>query len=109
MALLNRLDIDTMRAPEEGVCSLIGEECCTVIPMHTGEGGNLTVAIRALEDLHREHVQSSYKPEKEKDEADWLSWLFSGSWKAILIRMGTVLIIFLFILAVLTCCVIPLI
>ncbi|MGL4646524.1 MAG: hypothetical protein ACRCVL_05355, partial [Cetobacterium sp.] len=56
MALQNRLAIDTMRAPDDGVCSLIGDECCSVIPMHTGEGGNLTVALKALEDLRMEHV-----------------------------------------------------
>lgn len=56
MALQNRLAIDVMRAPDEGLCSLIGEECCTVIPMHTGAGGNITAAIKAVEDLRKEHV-----------------------------------------------------
>lgn len=102
MALQNRLAIDAMRAADEGVCSLIGQECCIVIPMHTGEGGNLTIDIKALEDLRKEYVQNSYDPDSEKEEADWLSWVFSGSWKAILISMGTVLVILLFILTLMT-------
>lgn len=61
MTLQNQLAIDSMRAPD----CLIGEECCMVISMHTGEGSNLIFAIKALENLHNEHVWNSHKPDPE--------------------------------------------
>lgn len=42
MALQNRLALETLIAADQGVCNYFGEECCTVIPMHTGKDGNLT-------------------------------------------------------------------
>ena len=52
-ALQNRFIIETLLAEDQGVCELIGEECCAVIPMHTGEGGNLTKALMNLKELRQ--------------------------------------------------------
>ncbi|KAL7383562.1 hypothetical protein ABVT39_013537 [Epinephelus coioides] len=35
MAVQNRLVIETTLAPDQGVCDVIGEECCTAIPMNS--------------------------------------------------------------------------
>lgn len=42
MAVQNRVTLEALLAPEQGVCTKVGEECCMVIPMHTGKEGNLT-------------------------------------------------------------------
>lgn len=62
---------------------LIGPECCRVTPMHTDSGGNLTKAISMLKEFRDEHVRHT---QGESESLDWWNWLFSTSWKAILIR-----------------------
>ena len=39
--LQNRLAIDTILAEDQGVCDILGNECGTMIAMHTGPIGNL--------------------------------------------------------------------
>ncbi|KAK3539899.1 hypothetical protein QTP70_016443, partial [Hemibagrus guttatus] len=36
---------DTMRGPDQGVCQMIGSECCAVIPLHTGPLGPLITLL----------------------------------------------------------------
>ncbi len=56
MTLQNKLAIDTLLTENQGVCSHIGDECCTVILMHTGEGGNLTRILKQVKSLRDDHV-----------------------------------------------------
>lgn len=51
--------LDTMMVERQGICDLIGDTCCTVIPVHTGEDGNQTVALENVRQLRNEHVASS--------------------------------------------------
>lgn len=59
MALQNRFALDTMMAEAQGVCDLTGDECCTVVPMHTDIGENLTIALQNMKKLRDEHVENS--------------------------------------------------
>ncbi|KAK3570011.1 hypothetical protein QTP86_009154 [Hemibagrus guttatus] len=36
---------DTMRGPDQGVCQVIGSECCAVIPLNTGPLGPLSTLL----------------------------------------------------------------
>lgn len=68
-------------AEDQGVCDLVGEECCTVIPMHTDVGGNLTIALEKQRWLRNEHVENSIW-NIGKDA--WWEWLKNVTWKQIL-------------------------
>lgn len=46
MALQIRLIIYRLLAEDQEVCTYIGEQCCTVFPMHTNKEGNLTKIYR---------------------------------------------------------------
>lgn len=59
MTVQNRLVIEKMLAQYQGVCDVVGEECCMAIPMHTGEDGNLTRALENIRMLKDQHVQHS--------------------------------------------------
>lgn len=103
MALQNRFVLDSLLAEDQGVCVRIGPDCCTVIPMHTGPGGNLTKVIKQLKDLRDEHVTNT-----AGGNAPWFDWLSSAAWKALLVRVGLILVLVLGLFMLLSCCVIPL-
>ena len=103
MAMQNRFILDSLLAEEQGVCMRIGAECCTVIPMHTGKGGNLTKVIKRLHNLRDEHVANT-----AGGSPPWGDWFLSGAWKAVLVRIGLILALVLASFMVLTCCVFPL-
>lgn len=99
MALQNRFAIDAMLAPDEGACVLFGEECCLYIPMNMAAGWNFTIAMKKLRDFRNEHVEMM-----QGGEWGWLTWLFSGSWRSILARIGMVLGTILAIMVLVVCC-----
>lgn len=49
----NRLLIETMLADKQGVCDLIGDNRCTIIPMHTGEEGDSGTGTGKYEENER--------------------------------------------------------
>lgn len=59
MSLQNRFVIESRMAGDHGVCDVIGEECCTLIPMHTGSNGSLTGVLKDMKRLRDEHVNNS--------------------------------------------------
>lgn len=77
-----------------------------IIPMYTGSNRNLTRALDSLKNLRDEHVRNTVG---HSNSGSWWDWLFSSSWKATLLRLGTVFLQTIVILMVLTCCVVPLI
>ncbi|KAL7392923.1 hypothetical protein ABVT39_003966 [Epinephelus coioides] len=106
MTVQNRLVIETLLAHDQGVCDIIGEHCCTVIPMHTGEGGNLTKALEGMHTLRDQHVQHSNWNTRIPSMWDWLSAL---SPEKILKMMGMLLGIVVLALLTIACCVLPLV
>ncbi|XP_078028292.1 uncharacterized protein LOC144464626 [Epinephelus lanceolatus] len=106
MTLQNRFIIETMLAQDQGVCDVVGEHCCTVIPMHTGEDGNLTKALNSIRTLRDQHVQHSNWNTKISSIWDWLSKL---SPVKILHIMGMLLGFVVLALLVLACCILPLV
>lgn len=106
MAAQNRFALDQMRAPEEGVCTMIGPECCAAIPLHTGARGALTKVLARLKALQREHVANSGTRDLFSLPG-WMGWFFSGSWLASLSQLGLALgVLFVFVLLIF-CCIIP--
>lgn len=59
MAAQNRFVLDQMRASEEGVCIMIGPECCAAIPLHTSAEGALSKVLIRLQALQEEQVANS--------------------------------------------------
>ncbi|KAI5085400.1 hypothetical protein C0J45_22988, partial [Silurus meridionalis] len=104
MAVQNRFAIDKMLGPDQGVCHLIGEDCCTVIPLHTGSAGPLHTLLERMAKARDEMVSNNAK---ESALTSWLSWFFSSNWLAGLIRIGTTLAIILAAVAFFVCCGIP--
>ncbi|KAI5089799.1 hypothetical protein C0J45_19934 [Silurus meridionalis] len=88
MAVQNRFAIDKMLGPDQGVCHLIGEDCCAVISLHTGSAGPLHALLDRMVKARDEMVSNNAK---ESALSSWLSWLFSSSWLAGLVRIGTTL------------------
>lgn len=106
MTVQNRLVIETMLAEDQGVCDVIGEHCCTVIPMHTGEDGNLTRALQNIRTLRDQHVQNSNWNTKISSIWSWLSTLSPGK---ILYTVGMLLGFVVLALLVIACCILPLV
>ncbi|XP_029691387.1 uncharacterized protein isoform X1 [Takifugu rubripes] len=59
MALQNRFVIESRMAGDQGICDEIGEDCCTLIPMHTGANGSLTGLLNEMRKMRDEHVRNS--------------------------------------------------
>ncbi|KAF4070230.1 hypothetical protein AMELA_G00291430, partial [Ameiurus melas] len=106
MAAQNRFTLDQMRAPDDGVCTMIGPECCAAIPLHTGARGALNKVLDRLQALQKEHVANTGAGDLFTLPG-WMGWFFSGSWMASLSRLGLALgVLFIFVL-LLFCCIIP--
>lgn len=106
MTLQNRLLIETMLAEEQGVCDRFGDDCCTAIPMHTGEAGNITKVLENLKRIRNDHVKHSNW--NSSSYSVW-EWFQSLSLLQLLKSIGIAIGIILLILMLLTCCVFPLI
>lgn len=59
MAARNRFAIDQMRAPDEGVCTMVGAERCAITLLHTGTRGALTKVLTRLKQLQEEHIHNT--------------------------------------------------
>ncbi|KAI5086710.1 hypothetical protein C0J45_1012, partial [Silurus meridionalis] len=51
MAVQNRFILNSIMAPHDGVCKLIGDECYTIIPLHTGDQGTLNYVLDQMTKL----------------------------------------------------------
>ncbi|KAK2829214.1 hypothetical protein Q7C36_017204 [Tachysurus vachellii] len=92
-----------MRGPEQGVCDMIGTECCTIIPLHTGPMGPLSVLLTRMKAARDQMVRNSGAPDPA-----WYKWLLSGDWMAGLMRIGMTILVVLLVVAFIACCGIPL-
>lgn len=110
MTMQNRFVIDTTLAQDQNVCSYAGDdECCSVIPLHTGENGNLTKLLEVMKRIRKEHVENSnWKTKPAFLEKVW-NWLDKLSWKKVLQIIGVALGALVLIAIIVTCCVLPLV
>lgn len=104
MSLQNRFVIESRMAGDQGLCDEIEEECCTLIPMHTGSNGSLTGVLEEMKQLCDEHVRNSNWNTQIKSFWDWLGkmgWLKYLKMAGI-VPGGIVLVVLLVV-----CCVVP--
>ncbi len=85
ITLQNRFTIDTLLAEDQGVCSHIRDECCTVIPMHTGEAHKV---IKKDEETKDEYVNNSNWNTRAQAILDFFNKL---SWTKVLQLIGMVI------------------
>lgn len=102
MTVQNRFAIDMLRGPDQGVCEMIGSDCCTIIPLHTGPAGPLDTLLSRMQAARDEMVSNN-----ASSDPDWLDWLFSTDWLAGLIRIRTAILIVLLVIALIVCCGLP--
>ena len=94
------LHLDWLLAEKGGVCALIGEMCCTVIPNNTAPDGSFTLGMNNLQRLIKE----------VKDNAGhgqgMFAWLETrlGTWRMMLAKIGAVLLIVLTVMGSIFCC-----
>lgn len=105
MALQNRFVVESLMAPQQGVCEEIGEECCTEIPLHTAAGGNLTRLLQEMRRMRDEHVRNSNWNTQLTSFGDWF---WKGGWLEGLKKIGIAIGLLLLLVMVVVCCVIPL-
>lgn len=91
-------------AEEQGVCSVMGEDFYTAIPMHTGTEGNLTKALVNMKEMRDEHVSNSNW--NTKSPSVW-GWIQSLIWKKALQAVGMVIGLLPLTFMVVSCCVSP--
>ncbi|KAI7810939.1 envelope protein [Triplophysa rosa] len=103
MAVQNRIALDMILAEKGGVCSMIGEMCCTFIPNNTAPDGSVTRALNGLKALSKEMKEHS-GIDNPMDR--WFNRMFGG-WKGIIIPIITSLGIFLVVIVTCGCCCIP--
>ncbi|KAI5086751.1 hypothetical protein C0J45_23262, partial [Silurus meridionalis] len=73
MTVQNRFTLDTMRGPDQGVCTLFGSDCCAIIPLHTGPSGPLNTVFHRMKAMRKEVTQNNAPPDPA-----WYKWLMSG-------------------------------
>ncbi|MEO1519093.1 MAG: hypothetical protein AAFV95_29110 [Bacteroidota bacterium] len=101
MELQDRMVLDLMLAAHGGVCHVVGESCCTFVPDITD---NMTHVIS--------HLNGLLQTQRQRDSAEsggfdpW-TWLTSGSWYGVILKMFTPVLIILVVFFLLFTCVIP--
>uniref|UniRef100_A0AAZ1XSD6 Envelope protein n=1 Tax=Oreochromis aureus TaxID=47969 RepID=A0AAZ1XSD6_OREAU len=101
MVMQHQVALDIVLAEKGGLCVLFNTTCCTYIPDNI-HSSNMTDALKVLKQL--QDVQSK---EYIDGGTDWLRWLLSGSWTALLYK-GLILIgLLLTLFCVLFTCVLP--
>lgn len=103
MAFQTRIAVDMLLAENSGVCSLFGDQCCTIIPNNTAPDGSLTRAIEGLRTLNTKmKVHSGVKT------AAWdpFGEMF-GKYKALITSALMSLAVFSGILVTCGCCCVP--
>lgn len=108
MTLENRMALDSMLVAEEGVCVKIGKECCTFIPAHYTDGGNISKVLtdmKMVRDTLWNDEQDKYK--SPKVNLDWISDIFHntfGNFLGLIMKFFMpILLIFLIIGFVIVC------
>ncbi|KAK3560203.1 hypothetical protein QTP86_000678 [Hemibagrus guttatus] len=94
-----------MRGPDQGVCVMIGDDCCTIIPMHTGPTGLLNALLTRMKEACDEMVSNNVPLDPEW--FNWFDWLFSTDWVAGLVRIRTTILTVLLVIGFIVCCGIP--
>nr|XP_049605249.1 uncharacterized protein LOC125985970 [Syngnathus scovelli]XP_049605250.1 uncharacterized protein LOC125985970 [Syngnathus scovelli] len=100
MVLQNRMVLDLLTAAQGGVCHIIGTSCCTYIP-----GENDTHINDAMNSL--KNLQQAMSKDKVPHQFDFFSWLFSGNWWQLLLKLLSPVLVVLMVLCLFTTCVIP--
>nr|XP_049599235.1 endogenous retrovirus group PABLB member 1 Env polyprotein-like [Syngnathus scovelli] len=100
MVLKNRMVLDLLTAAQGGVCHIIGTSCCTYIP-----GENDTHINDAMNSL--KNLQQAMSKDKVPHQFDFFSWLFSGNWWQLLLKLLSPVLVVLMVLCLFTTCVIP--
>uniref|UniRef100_A0A3Q2CDF8 Envelope glycoprotein n=1 Tax=Cyprinodon variegatus TaxID=28743 RepID=A0A3Q2CDF8_CYPVA len=104
--LQNRFVLESRMAGDQGICDHIGEDCCTLIPMHTDVNGSLTGVLQEMKRMRDEHVLQSNWNTQLKGFWDWFNKLGWGRYlKAIGMALGVIILIILIVI----CCILPLI
>ena len=100
MVLQNRMALDLITAAQGGVCHIIGASCCTYIP-----GDNDTHINEAMASLR--NLQQTMSRETGQQQWDFLSWLTTGTWWQLLLKIVTPFFGVLILFCVFMTCVIP--
>uniref|UniRef100_A0A3P9M6L3 Uncharacterized protein n=1 Tax=Oryzias latipes TaxID=8090 RepID=A0A3P9M6L3_ORYLA len=104
MVLQNRLVLDLLTASSGGVCRMVGDTCCTFIPDGTSDGQDISTALHDLTELQA-HVKSA-TPGASPTSDIW-SWLTSGPWWHLLLKLLTYILIVLCLFFLFTTCALP--
>ena len=100
MMIQNWKVLDQLTAASGGVCVMEGNACCTYIPENDEDGHTIDTGIQDLNKFIK-NVQ-----EWQTASDDWLAELFPGV-KAWIIRLLAPVVIVLYLLMLIACCVIP--
>lgn len=103
MILQNRFILDLLTASQGGVCKIIGSAHCTFIPDEFGTGGDIHDALTDLEQL-KHYVENGTQGARPFDL--W-SWLTSGPWWHLLLKICTPILVVLILFFILTSCILP--
>ncbi|MEQ2304731.1 hypothetical protein AMECASPLE_030350, partial [Ameca splendens] len=100
----NRMVLDLLTASVGGICALLNETCCTYIPGKTNgkDGHRVSDTICQLNEIKR-----GMKQDLHPGRGSLSSWLTSGPWWQLLLKIMTPVIAVLLLFAFFTLCVIP--
>ncbi|CAJ1067425.1 SYCY2 protein [Xyrichtys novacula] len=107
----NRVALDALTASQGGVCAIVGEGCCTYLPSDSEGMGNLTIAIKNLEDIYMGIVTANKDARFTGGSTGLKAWdhisaLFGGSsfYAWVMGLAGPVMVIILIVAVVMCCC-----
>lgn len=103
MLLQHQMALDLLFASQGGLCHVIGESCCTIIPDTSGNVSQMVQHLNQfLADLKADEVA-------ESTGWNWRSWLTGGVWQSWLARIIVPLVCIFVVILFCSCCVVPLI
>ena len=105
MAWQNKQALDWILAEKGGVCHMIGEKCCTFIPVNTASDGTFTTAMNKIKNLKEELKENAGGSDWWWNDLDGIL----GTWGARALEMGMTALVILIMISLLVCCIIPIV
>uniref|UniRef100_A0A8C6NRS4 RNase H type-1 domain-containing protein n=1 Tax=Nothobranchius furzeri TaxID=105023 RepID=A0A8C6NRS4_NOTFU len=100
MLMQHQLALDSLFASRGGLCTVIGEHCCTYLPSTRGNWTLIHDRVKNLGDFLKARESAAYS-------WDLMTWLTSGSWFTILMKFLMPFVVFFLLIFILAGCVIP--
>lgn len=104
MLMQHQVALDTLFASEGGLCTVVGEHCCTYIPNTHDNWTFIHDRVQGLADFLKSQESSQ---EFQNTSWDFMNWLTTGRWYEVLLKIAIPFIVILILFCLFVSCVLP--